>query len=66
MLRGILIEAAWAAIKKDPSLADAFNRIAARAKGKRAIVAIARKLAGRARALIKSKEEYKCDLKTAA
>jgi transposase len=65
-LRHTLVESAWAAIRKDPSLAEAYHRIALRAGGKRAIVAIARKLVGRARALFRTKEKYRCEVKVAA
>lgn len=53
-LRYVLIESAWVAIRKDPDLATAFARIAHRAGKKRAIVAIARKLVGRIRAVIRT------------
>jgi len=47
LLRKILIQAAWVAIKKDVSLKVIFERIAKQAGRKRAIVAIARRLIGR-------------------
>ena len=65
-LRHVLVEAAWVAVRKDPDLKAAFDRIAAKAGKKRAIVAIARKLIGRARALFRSKEDYKRGLNLAA
>ena len=46
ILRKILVQVAWRAIKKDPRLAEAFDRISKKAGRKRAIVAIARKLIG--------------------
>lgn len=52
-IRGVLIECAWVALSKDKELRRAFERIASRAGKKRAIVAIARKLVGRARALFR-------------
>lgn len=52
VLRRILVEAAWVAIKKDPDLMDTFNRISASRGKKRAIVGIARRLAGRIRACV--------------
>ena len=58
-LRHLLVQAAWVAIRSDPSLQKKFIRIAARAGKKRAIVAIARTLIGRARAVIKKKEGYR-------
>jgi transposase len=48
-IRGILIEAAWTAIRKDQILSESYNRIAKQAGGKKAIVGIARKLSGRIR-----------------
>jgi transposase len=65
-LRHILVEAAWVAIGKDPALRETFDRIAQRAGKKRAIVAIARKLIGRARALFRKKETYQLNYRRAA
>jgi transposase len=65
-LRCVLVEAAWRAITVDPGLAEAFRRIAVRAGAKRAIVAIARKLIGRARAILRKKELYVIERKQAA
>lgn len=58
-LRHLLVQAAWVAIRKDKTLQTAFIEIAATAGKKRAIVAIARKLVGRARAVVRKKEDYK-------
>ena len=49
VLRGILVEAAWVAIRHDPDLEKIFKRIAATRGKRRAIVSIARRLAGRIR-----------------
>ena len=57
-LRHLLTEASWKAIKKDPKLLADFNRISNRRGKKRAIVAIARKLIGRARACFRKGETY--------
>ena len=57
-LRHILVEAAWVAIRRDAGLARDFSRISLRAGKKRAIVAIARKLVGRARALFRKNQLY--------
>lgn len=65
-LRWILTEAAWRAIKKDPRLQSDFNRISLRAGKKRAIVAIARKLAVSIRACFQKKEFYQLDFGLAA
>ena len=53
VLRKILLEAACIAIKKDPSLAEVFDRLSIHRGKKRAIVAVARKLIGRIRACIR-------------
>lgn len=57
-LRATLVEAAWRALKLDPALNTDFQRIAHKAGKKRAIVGIARKLIGRARALFRKGEFY--------
>lgn len=51
VLRKILIEAAWTAITLDPSLYDVYKRLSHRG-GKRAIVAVARRLVGRIRSCV--------------
>lgn len=43
-LRGLLVEAAWIAVRRDPRLQLVYDRIKQRAGGKRAIVAVARRL----------------------
>ena len=65
-LRYVLIESAWVAIRKEPDLATAFERIALRAGKKRAIVAIARKLVGRIRAVIRTQHLYTVGKRQAA
>jgi len=65
-LRLVLVEAAWRAIRRDPGLREIFERIATRRGKKRAIVAVARKLVGRARAVFRTKEAYKLNYKKAA
>jgi len=52
VLRGILVEAAWVAIRHDPDLEKIFKRIAATRGKRRAIVSIARRLAGRIRSCV--------------
>jgi len=52
VLRKILIEAAWVAIKKDPGLDKIFKRLANTRGKKRAIVGVARRLIGRIRICI--------------
>jgi transposase len=60
ILRKMLVQAAWRAIRVDESLAAIFNRIKGSKKGKSkiAIVAIARILLGRARTCIKENRLY--------
>jgi transposase len=58
ILRKLLVEAAWVAIKKDSSLAEIFNKLSYRVGKKRAIVAVARILLGRIRTCIKEKRLY--------
>lgn len=60
-LRSILIEIAWRAIGKDPSLAAFFERIKLRGGSKRAIVAVARKLIGRIRAAFRQQVPYRIE-----
>ncbi|HEX9059833.1 MAG TPA: IS110 family transposase [Clostridia bacterium] len=58
IIRRLLVEAAWVAVKKDSSLAAIFEKLSYRAGKKRAIVAIARILLGRIRTCIKEKRLY--------
>jgi transposase len=61
VLRKILVEAAWVAIKKDKNLENIFETIAKRAGKRRAIVAVARRLIGHTRACIIKGETYKIE-----
>lgn len=58
VLRKILVQAAWTAIRTDVGLKHVFERISHRAGKKRAIVAVARRLIGQIRACLRKKEEY--------
>lgn len=58
ILRKILVQSAWTAIKRDKSLEDIYNRIASSAGGKRAIIGIARRLVGRIRACLQTGTLY--------
>lgn len=58
ILRKILVQAAWKAIKKDSSLGEVFEQISAKRGKKIAIVAIARKLIGQIRACLRKNEKY--------
>ena len=55
-LRKILTEVSWRAIKQDPKLREFYQHIAQSRGGKRAIIAVARKLAGRIRAAFRSNQ----------
>jgi len=62
VLRSLLIEAAWATIRKDKELKQFFNRIKTKNRGDKgsriAIVAVARKLTHRAHCVLKNKRPY--------
>lgn len=58
ILRKILVQCSWVAISHDKSLAVIYERIKCRAGGKRAIVAVARRLVGRLRACLQKNELY--------
>ncbi|MFN4173685.1 MAG: IS110 family transposase [Parachlamydiaceae bacterium] len=59
LIRKILVQSAWTAIRYDKGLKQVFDRIRNRAGGKKAIIGIARRLIGRLRACLKVKIEYK-------
>ncbi len=65
ILRRLLIESAWVAIRLDSSLETIFKKLSHRAGKKRAIVAIARILLGRIRTCIKEKRLYRMPLEEA-
>jgi transposase len=57
-IRRILILSAWVAIRKDKSLEEIYCRISRAAGGKRAIVAVARRLIGRIRTCLQTGSLY--------
>jgi transposase len=57
-LRGILIESAWVAVRKDPALMMTFNTLCKKMPKNNAIVRIARKLLNRIRYVLKNQQEY--------
>ncbi len=59
IIRCLLVESAWVAIRTDFSLESIFKKLSHRAGKKRAIVAIARILLGRMRTCVKEKRLYK-------
>jgi transposase len=62
-LRKTLTEAAWVAIRYDSALSAVYGRIAKKSGGKRAIIAVARRLLGRIRHLFMTKELYELDVR---
>lgn len=58
IVRKILVQAAWVAIRHDKELQIIYERIAAKSGAKRAIVAVARRLIGRIRACFRTGELY--------
>jgi len=65
-LRWILTEAAWKAISQDTVLKADYERISAKAGGKKAIVAIARKMIARVRACFRKQQFYQLGYAKAA
>ncbi len=65
-LRGRLVESSWSLIRKDPAMRMKYERIKRFRGGKRAIVAIARTLAGRIRHILLHGEEYILGMRKAA
>lgn len=57
-LRSSIIESAWIASSKDPSLAYSFNQLCKRMQPHDAIIRIAKKLLNRIRYVIKNETEY--------
>jgi transposase len=57
-LRVALIESAWVAIRNDPALLAAYQKLSKRMHGNRAIVRIAKKLLNRIVCVLRTKEKY--------
>ena len=57
-LRVMLVECSWVAVRKDPALLMAFNKLSKRMPKNRAIIRIARKLLSRIRYVLKHQEFY--------
>jgi transposase len=57
-LRVMLVECSWVAVRKDPALLMAFNKLSERMPKNRAIIRIARKLLSRIRYVLKHQEYY--------
>ena len=58
ILRSMLVEAAWIAIRKDPAMTLAYNGYRKRMNPQKSIVKIARKLVNRIYFVLKHKQEY--------
>ena len=65
-LRHMLVEAAWKAVRKDPVIKEYYIKLSERIGKRKAIVAVARKLAGRIRAALRKHEHYTLNYKAAA
>lgn len=59
VIRRVLVLAAWTAIKRDQQLRETYERICKKAGGKKAIVAIARRLIGHIRACFRKECLYR-------
>jgi transposase len=57
-VRSVLIESSWVAVRKDPALMMAFNKLSLRMKKTNAIVHIAKKLLNRIRFVLKNRQTY--------
>jgi transposase len=66
VLRKILTQAAWVAIKRDESLKEIFERIAKTAGKKRALIGVARRLIGRIRSCLLNGCLYQCKAVTSS
>jgi len=58
VLRNIIVECAWVAIRNDPALLECYQKLCKRMKPNRAIIRIAKKLLNRIRHVLNSKEKY--------
>ena len=58
LLRSLLIEMSWSAVRLDPSMTLAYNEYKQRMTGKRAIIRIARKLLNRIYFVLNKQQAY--------
>lgn len=58
ILRSVLVQCSWTAIRYDRELREVYERISRRSGAKRAIIAVARRLIGRIRACFRKREIY--------
>jgi transposase len=66
MVRTLLIESAWIAVRNDAQLGQRFTALSQRMPKNRAIVVIARKLLGRIHSVLKSRQPYRLTVPTVA
>lgn len=62
ILRSVLIESAWIAIRNDPALTKSFHEYCKRMDPNKAIVRIAKKLLSRIKYVLKNKQPYVCSI----
>lgn len=62
-MRSVIVEAAWMAVRIDPSLGLRFNELRQRMNANKAIVRIAKNLLSRIIYVLKNETEYKCQKK---
>lgn len=59
-MRSIIVEAAWMAVRNDPTLAVRFNELCRRMEPNKAIIRIAKNLLSRIRYVLKNETDYVC------
>lgn len=64
-LRYVLIEASWKAVRKDPVMKRFYEELKLRCGARKAIVATARKLLGKARAVVRDGKPYEANYREA-
>jgi hypothetical protein len=62
----MLVEASWKAVRKDPVIKEYYIKLSERIGKRKAIVAVARKLAGRIRAALRKHGHYTLGYRVAA
>lgn len=58
ILKAVIIESSWTAVRKDPKLLMYFNHLSKRVKKTRAIISVSRKLVARIMLVLKDKDQY--------
>jgi len=62
ILRSLIIESSWIAIRNDPALMMAYQKLIKRMEPTKAIIRIAKKMLNRIRYVLKSQEIYECSV----